>query len=40
MCLRNVPPFPSDKSDLIKLFETNNWAAPPDIKTFQETYSP
>ncbi|CAF2111101.1 unnamed protein product [Rotaria magnacalcarata] len=40
MCLRNVPPFPSDKSDLIKLFETNNWAAPPDIKTFQETYLP
>ncbi|CAF3372053.1 unnamed protein product [Rotaria socialis] len=40
MCLRNVPPFPSDKSDLIKLFETNNWAAPSAIKTFQETYLP
>lgn len=40
MCLRNVPPFPSDKDDLIKLFETNDWATPANIKKFKETYMP
>ncbi|CAF5066493.1 unnamed protein product, partial [Rotaria sp. Silwood1] len=37
MCLRNVPPFASNKDKLIKLFETENVAAPEVIKNFRET---
>ncbi len=40
MCLRNVPPFPSDKTELMTLFETKDLAPPTTIENFRETYSP
>ena len=40
ICLRNAPPFQSDKSNLTKLYEIHDWATSKNISTFKETYEP
>jgi tetratricopeptide (TPR) repeat protein len=39
MCLRDAPSFPSDKNNLIKLFETKDFVLPKEIEKFSTTYS-